>query len=151
MKALARLIGPIHVHNHAIELHNLLLNAEQLIAECGKARAGNFGHSFIAWVGNNLEQFSNSFASDWSDNAEFGKVSPDRINHRRLLANEQMACAVKHQATLLLRCLGWHEPHVGSGDGLADRLGVSHVVLLPFDVRLHVGRRRQPNGVTKCL
>src|ERR1700694_948346 len=40
MKALARLIGPIHVHDHAIELHNLLLNAEQLIAEWCKARAG---------------------------------------------------------------------------------------------------------------
>ena len=39
-----------------------------------------------------------------------------------------MASAVKHQAALLLGCLGWHEPHVGSGDRLANRLGVSHVV-----------------------
>jgi hypothetical protein len=57
-------------------------------------------------------------------------VSPDRIDHRRLLADEQMPCAVKHQAALLLRCLGWYEAHVGSGDGFADCLGVSHVILL---------------------
>jgi hypothetical protein len=30
-------------------------------------------------------------------------VRADRINHRSLLANEQMASAVKHQAALLLR------------------------------------------------
>jgi hypothetical protein len=29
-------------------------------------------------------------------------VSPDRIDHRGLLANKQMPCAVKHQAALLL-------------------------------------------------
>jgi hypothetical protein len=29
-------------------------------------------------------------------------ASPDRINHRGLLADEQMASAVKHQAALLL-------------------------------------------------
>ena len=45
-----------------------------MIAERGKARAGNLGHPFVAWIGNNLEQFSNSFASDWSDNAEFGNL-----------------------------------------------------------------------------
>ena len=56
----------LHVHNHAIEPHNLILNAEQLIAERGKAGAGNLGHPFVAWVGHNLEQFSNSFAPDRS-------------------------------------------------------------------------------------
>src|SRR5277367_5727297 len=59
----------------------------------------------------------------------------DRIDHRGLLADEQMASAVKHQTTLLLRRLGWHEPHVGSGDRLANRLCVSHVVLPPFEKR----------------
>ena len=122
-----------------------------MIAECGKARAGNLGNPFVAWIGNNLEQLRDSFASDWSDNAEFGKVSPDRINHRRLLANEQMPCAVKHQATLLLRRLGWYEAHIDSSDGFADCLSVSHVVLLPFDERLHVSRRHQPHRMSKGL
>src|SRR6202171_1380338 len=115
--------------------------ASELSAERGKARAGNLRHSFVAWVGNNMEQFGDSFASDRGDNAELGKVSSDRINYRGLLADEQMAGAVKDQVALLLRCLCWHEAHVGSGDRFANSLSVSHVVLLPFDVGLHVSRR----------
>src|SRR3954464_12153416 len=71
----------------------------------------------------NVEQFGDSFAPDRRDDAKFSKVSPDRIDHRGLLANKQMPCAVKHQAALLLRRLGGHKPHVGSGDSLTDGLG----------------------------
>ena len=39
-----------------------------------------------------------------------------------MLANEQMAHTMEHRATLLHGRLGWYEPHVGSGDRLADRL-----------------------------
>jgi len=65
-----------------------------------------------------VEQLGDSFAPDRRDDAKFSKVSPDRINHRGLLANKQMPCAVKHQAALLRRRLGGHKPHVGSGDSL---------------------------------
>src|SRR5476649_126650 len=74
-----------------------------------------------------------------------------RRDHRGLLADEQMAGAVKHQAALLLRRLRRYETHIGSGDRLADSLCVSHVILLPFDIGLHVGRRHQPNGMAQCL
>ena len=63
----------------------------------------------------------------------------------------QMPCAVKHQAALLLRRLGGHKPHVGSGDSLTDGLGISGVILLPFDIGFDVGRRHQPYRMTKCL
>jgi len=53
MKALARLVGPVPGHDHPIKLQDLLLEAEQLSAERGKARAGNLRHSFVARVGNN--------------------------------------------------------------------------------------------------
>jgi hypothetical protein len=69
-----------------------------LIAERGKARAGNLWHPFVARVGNNMQQFGDSFAPDRRDNAELGEVRADRVNHRGLLADEQVACAVKHQA-----------------------------------------------------
>src|SRR4051812_47600430 len=105
MQALARFVGSVPGRDHSVELQNLLLEAEQLSAERGKARTGNLRHPFVAWVGNNMEQFGDPFAPDRSDNAKLGKVSSDRINHRGLLADEQMACAVKHQATLLLRRL----------------------------------------------
>jgi hypothetical protein len=78
-------------------------------------------------------------------------VRPDHINHRGLLADEQMARAIKHQATLLLGRLGSDEPHVGPGHRFADRLRIGSIVLLPFDVRLHIGRRHQPHGVTERL
>jgi hypothetical protein len=93
MKALARLVGPVPGHDQPIELHDLLLEAEQLSAERGKTRAGNLGHPFAARVGNNMQQFHDTFTLDRRDNAELGKVSSDRINHRGLLADEQMAAA----------------------------------------------------------
>src|SRR5471032_1648156 len=98
-----------------------------------------------------MQQLGNSFASDRRDNAELGKMRPDRIDHRGLLADEQMAGAMKHQAALLLRRLRRYEPHVGSGDRLANRFRVGHVVLLPLYIGLHVGRRHQPNGMAERL
>ena len=50
MKALARFVGAVPDHDHPIELHDLLLEAEQLIAERGKARSGNLRHPFDARV-----------------------------------------------------------------------------------------------------
>ena len=54
MKALARFVGAVPGHDHSIELHNLLLETEQLSAERGKARAGNLRHPFVTRVGNNV-------------------------------------------------------------------------------------------------
>ena len=116
MKALARLVGPMPGHDHSIQLQNLPLEAEQLIAKRSKARTANRRHPFVARIGHNMQQVGGSFSPDRRDNAELGKVSPDRVNHRGLLAHEQMACAVKHQAALLLGRLCWHKSHVGSRD-----------------------------------
>ena len=125
---------------------------------CGRLQVGK---SFLHVSRLGRQQFGDPFAPDWRDNTKLGKLSSDRIIHCGLLADEQMACAVKHQATLLLRRLGWHEPHIGPGDSFTDGLSVSGVVLLPFNVRLHVGRRasaarygqvpgaRVTNGVTR--
>src|ERR1700736_1652012 len=151
MKALARLVGPMPGQDHPIELQNLLLESEQLSAERGKAATGNLWHSRVVRVGNNVQQFRNPFAPDRCNNAELGEMRSDRINHRGLLADEQVARAMKHQATLLLWRLGGHEPHVGSGDRLANRFCVSCIVLLALDVGLHVSRRHQSYGMTECL
>jgi hypothetical protein len=79
MKALARLVGPVPGHDQPVELQNLPLEAEQLIAERGKARAGNLWHPLIVRVRHNMQQFRNPFAPDRRDNAELGKVRADRI------------------------------------------------------------------------
>ena len=62
-----------------------------------------------------------------------------------------MTGTVQRQAALLLWRLGRDEPHVWSGDRLADRLGVSGIVLMPLHIGLHVGRRHQANDMTKRL
>src|SRR5580704_13717109 len=87
----------------------------------------------------------------WSVRHDVAIAGTIKLLHGPLLADEQMAGAVKHQAALLPGCLGWHEPHVGSGNRLANRFCVGHVILLPFDVGLHVSRLHQSYGMAKCL
>ncbi len=122
-----------------------------MIAKRGKARTANLWHPFVARIGHNMQQFRDSFTPNRRDNAELGKVRPDRINHRGLLADEQMAGSVKHQAALLLGRLCWHEPHVGSGDRLANRLCVSCIVLLTLNVGLYIGWWHQSHGMAERL
>src|SRR6476620_8051499 len=75
MKALARFVGPVPGHDQSIELHNLLLETEQLSAERGETCAGNLRHPPVAWVGNNMQKFRNPFAPDRRDNAKLGKCA----------------------------------------------------------------------------
>src|SRR6516162_2102459 len=83
------------------------------------------------------------------DNPKLSKMGADRIDHRSLLANEQMTCPMERQTALLLRCLGLDEPHRRSPHCLADCLGVRRIVLLSLDVRLHIGRWHQADRVAK--
>ena len=135
----------------AVELQDLRLEHPQLGAERGETRARNLGHPFVTWIGDDVEQFLDTLASDRRDDPELGKMGADRIDHRGLLADEEMARAMEHQAALLLGRLGLDEPHVGPGDRFADRLGISGIVLLPLDVGLHVGRRHQAHGMPERL
>ena len=89
--------------------------------------------------------------SDRRDDAELRKVSPDSIDHRGLLADEQMTAAMQRQATLLLWRLGRDEPHVGPGDRFADRLSIHSIILMALDVGFHIGRRHQADGVAEDL
>ena len=50
---------------------------------------------------------------------------------------------MQSQAGLLLRRFNRHEAHSGPLHGLANRFGISRVVLLAFDIRLHVDRRHK--------
>jgi hypothetical protein len=95
----------------------------------------------------------NTITSDRCDNAKLCKMGTDRIDHCGLLANEQMAGAMEHQAALLLGCLNRHEPHVCPGDRLADgpcppllrdaARSFNHLVRSREQHRLHI----KPQGV----
>ena len=109
--------------------------------ESDETRTGYLRNSLVTWIGDDVEQVLDTIASDRCDDPELAKMRADRINHRGLLTDKQMARAMEHQTALLLGRLGLDEPHVGPGDSLADGLRVRSIVLLPFDVGLYVGRR----------
>ena len=113
--------------------------------------ACNLGQPLVTCIGDDIEQLLHTLAPDRRDDPKLGKMGTDRIDHRGLLTDEQMARAMKHQAALLLRGLGLDEPHVGSRDSLADRLCVGRIVLLSLDIRLHIGRRHQAHRMAKRL
>src|SRR5262249_15918506 len=151
IQPLTRRIGSMTGHNLTVEVENLRLQRPQLGAESKEAGAGNLRQPFVAYIGDHIEQLFNAIASDRSDTANPGNMGSDRIDHRDLLANEQMTGAMEHQAALLLRRLGRHDPHGGPGDRLADSLSVGSIVLLSLDIRLDVGWRHQANRMTKSL
>jgi hypothetical protein len=138
-------------HDHTVELQNLLLEPAQLSPKRGETRTGYHRNPLVSWIADNIEQRLDALATDRRDDAELGKMSPDHIDHRGLLADEQMARAMERQTALLLRRPGGNEPHVRPGNRFADRLRIRGIVLLPFNVGLHVGRRHQPHRVAERL
>ena len=138
-------------HDHTIELQNLLFEPAQLSPECGETHPCYHRNSLVTWIGDNVKQLLDTLASDRCDDPELAKMSPDHIDHRGLLADEQMARAMERQTALLLGRLGRDEPHIGPGNCFADRLRVSGIVLLPFDVGLYIRRWHQPHGMAERL
>src|SRR6202051_5363474 len=145
----AHLVGSVPGPDQPVELQYLLLDPVQLSPECQETRTSYFRNSLVIRIGYDIEQLLDTVAPDWCNDPELGKMGPDRIDHRGLLTDEQMAGAVEHQAALLLGGLGRYKPHVGPGDCLANGLRVSRVILLPLDVGLHIGRWDQPHGVNQ--
>ena len=147
----ALLIGSVPSPDHTIELQNLCLQHPQLGTESGNTRTGNLGQPLIICIGSNPEQLLDTLASDRRDDPKLCKMSADGVDHRGLLADEQVPGTVQRQAALLLWRLGRDEPHVWPGDRLADRFCVSGIVLVPLHIRLHIGRRHQAHGVAERL
>src|SRR5262245_25056019 len=107
--------------------------------------------SFVFRIGEDIEELFEAFAADRRHDAKLGKVGADRVDHRGLLTDEQVPRTMKDQAALLLRRLGLDKPHVGSGDSLADRLGISGIILLSLDIGPDGGRRHQADPMPKRL
>src|ERR1700738_3292516 len=103
------------------------LEHRQLGAKRRNTGTRDIGQPVVVAIPGNIEQLFNTSAPDRGDNAELGKVSSDRIDDGRLLPDEQMACAMEHQAALLLGSLRRDEPHVCSRDRFADCLRVGRI------------------------
>src|SRR5260370_40787202 len=96
----------------------MLLEPAQLRSKSGETCADYLGNALVTWIGDDFEKFLDTIASDRGDNPELAKMGADPIDHRGLLADEQMARTVRHQATLLLRGLCCDEPHAAPGQRL---------------------------------
>ena len=124
---------------------------QQLGAESGNAGARYLREPGVLCIGDNFEQLLDTIAPNRRDDPELGKVRADRIDDGSLLTDEEMPGAMKRQTALLLGRLGRHEPHVWSGNRLANRFRVGGIVLLSLHIGLHVGRRHQPYSMAKRL
>ena len=74
-------------------------------------------------------------------------MRPQRIDHLRSLPHQKIARPMQHQPVLLLGRFDLYETHSRPPHCLADRLSVGGIVLVAFDVSLHVLRRHQSNQV----
>ena len=138
-------------HDAAVECQYLGFQRHQLGAKRGNARARHFRQPGVLDIGNDFQQLLDAPASNRRYDPKLCKAGADRVDNRRLLPDEQMPRAVQRQTALLLGRLGRHEPHVRSGDRFADRFRIGSIVLLSLDIRLHIGRRHQANGVAEGL
>src|SRR5262249_33259350 len=123
----------------------------QLSSQCQDTPTGYPRDSLAVGSGDDIQQLLDTIAADRRHNPKLGKMSPDRVDHRGLLANEEMARAMEHQAALLLGGLGRNKPHIDPGNCLANGLSIRSIVLLPFDVGFCVSGWHQPHGVAKRL
>jgi len=89
-------------HDHAVELQNLFLDPAQLRSEGSQTRAGNFRHTTIIRIGDHIEKVIHALAPNRRDDTELGEMRTDRVDERRLLADEEVPRPVQHEACLLL-------------------------------------------------
>ena len=64
------------------------------------------------------------------DHPEFGQVPAERVDGLGALADQKIPRAEHDGCGLLVRTLEGHKAHGRALGGLADRLGIRHVVLL---------------------
>ena len=69
--------------------------------------------TLVIGIGGNTEQLLDTIASDRRDDPKLCKMGANGVDHCGLLADEEMARTMEHQAALLLGGLRRNEPHVG--------------------------------------
>src|SRR5215210_3810820 len=132
----------------AVEHSDALVQRSELLDQYGQdppSRLGQIGGGVLEGR-DELGGMDRPFSSD---HAKLGQVTTERIDGLGALANQQVPRAEHDGCGLLVRALEGYKAHGGALSGLADRLGIGHVVLLSLDERLHVRRRDQLHRVAE--
>ena len=83
------------------------------------------------------------------DHPELRKMTPERVDRLRALADQKIANPELHHARLLFLALHRNEVHGRALRRLADRLRIRRLVLLALHVSLNIGRRDQAHLMTQ--
>src|SRR5215469_12601074 len=83
------------------------------------------------------------------DDAVLRQVRPHGADLCGPLPDQQVSGTMQHENALCISRLDRHEAHGGSPDGLADRLRIGSIVLVPLHIRLHVSWRHQLDLMAK--
>ena len=75
-----------------IELQDLCFQHSQLRAESSDTCARNLGNAPITCIGNDSEQLVDTLSPDRRDDPKLHEVGSDRIDHGRLLTDEEVPC-----------------------------------------------------------
>src|SRR5260221_6350232 len=84
------------------------------------------------------------------DDAVLGKMPTKCGDQHRPLSDQEITRLVQHQHSLLVDRLYGNEPHRRSRRRLGNRLGVCRIGLAALHIRLHIGRRHQPDLMSAC-
>src|SRR4029079_7833779 len=114
---------PRHVRYSPESGHAERQHRRLLCAMCGRLLVGkgflarmqpwstcNLRHALVAGIRDNSKRLFNTLPSHRGYDSELGHVGADGIDHRALLANEDLAGAMQRQAALLLGRLGLDKP-----------------------------------------
>ena len=85
------------------------------------------------------------------DQTVLGQVSTQGVDHLGALADKHLPCPKQHRAGLLIFRLHGDETHGRTQRRLNDCLGISHVVFLAPDERLHIDRRNEAHVMSELL
>lgn len=77
--------------------------------------------------------------------SELGQVTPQGVDHLRVLPDQKLADPEDHRGTLRLLTLRLHDAYGRALRRFTDRLSIGRIILQQFDEMLRVGRRDQPN------
>ena len=81
---------------------------------------------------------------------DLGEMPAQAVEDLGTLPHQHLAHLVVHQHCLIIDGADLDEAHRGTRHRLADRRRISSIILLPFNVWLHIGWRHQPDVVSQC-